>query len=261
MATATGVILGTAAYMAPEQAKGRTVDKRADVWAFGAVVYEMLAGKRAFGGGDVSDTLAMVLTKDVDWSALPAKTAASIQNVLKRCLEREPKKRVRDIGDVQLAMEGAFDSAAGDSATALPVSQPTGWRRVLPWVAGIVLAVVSSLTVWNLTSQRGLSTEPVRLTMAAPVMTSSQPDFAISADGRQIVYRGPQPGAAGTQLYLRSLDQLDAVPVRGSAGALNPFFAQRRVGGVCHRGARHPSAEGLDLRRSAGNTSAVAKRP
>jgi len=105
-ATQMGMVIGTAAYMAPEQAKGKVVDKRADVWAFGAVLYETLTGRRAFGGGDVSDTLAMVLMKEVGWSLLPTDTPRSVRRLLERCLERDPKQRIRDIGDAQLAMEG-----------------------------------------------------------------------------------------------------------------------------------------------------------
>ena len=111
-ATQLGMVLGTAAYMAPEQAKGRVVDKRADVWAFGAVLYEMLTGKRAFAGGDLADTLAMVLTKEVEWSTLPADTPAPVRKLAERCLTRDPTQRIRDIGDVRLAMEGAFETTA-----------------------------------------------------------------------------------------------------------------------------------------------------
>src|SRR5439155_4678486 len=98
-ATQLGVILGTAAYMAPEQARGKAVDKRADIWAFGCVLYEMLSGRRAFAGEEISDTLAYVITKDVDWSALPADTPPHIRRLLRRCIEKDPKKRLRDIGE------------------------------------------------------------------------------------------------------------------------------------------------------------------
>src|SRR5499426_1423439 len=97
-ATRAGVILGTAAYMSPEQARGRAVDRRADIWAFGVVLFEMLTGRRLFEGEDVSDVLAAVLRQQPDWSALPAETPASVRRLLRRCLERDPKKRLRDIG-------------------------------------------------------------------------------------------------------------------------------------------------------------------
>ena len=111
-ATRAGVILGTAAYMSPEQAKGKKVDKRADVGAFGAVVYEMLTGKRAFAAEDVSDTLAYVLAKEADWDALPVDISPTLRAFLTRCLEKDPKERVHDRADVRLATQGAFETAA-----------------------------------------------------------------------------------------------------------------------------------------------------
>jgi serine/threonine protein kinase len=104
--TMGGVILGTAAYMSPEQAKGKPVDKRADVWAFGCVLYEMLTGRRPFAGGDVADTLAFVLTKEPDWSALPTGLPPGLRIVLQRCLAKDPKQRIRSVGDVRLALDG-----------------------------------------------------------------------------------------------------------------------------------------------------------
>ena len=106
-ATQMGMVIGTAAYMSPEQAKGKPVDKRADAWAFGAVLFEMLTGQRAFAGGDVSETLAYVITKDVDWATLPNGTPESIQQLLRRCLERDPRQRLRDIGEARIGIEGS----------------------------------------------------------------------------------------------------------------------------------------------------------
>jgi serine/threonine protein kinase len=128
--TQAGIILGTAAYMSPEQAKGRAVDKRSDVWAFGAVLYEMLAGKRAFDGDDVSDTLARILMKDPDWSALPSTVPAAVVTVLQRCLQKDRKQRVRDIGDVSLALGGAFDTSARQTASPAPQQRATSWAAV-----------------------------------------------------------------------------------------------------------------------------------
>ena len=115
-ATQMGMVIGTAAYMAPEQAKGKTVDKRTDVWAFGAVLYEMLTGQKPFAGKDVSDTLAAVLRIDADFDALPDTTPPRLRQVLKACLQKEPRDRIRDIGDVSLAMKGTFETevAAAD---------------------------------------------------------------------------------------------------------------------------------------------------
>ena len=112
-ATQMGMVLGTAAYMSPEQASGKAVDKRADVWAFGVVLYEMLTGTRPFVGDDVSKTLARVIDREPDWSALPKNTPVVLGSYLRICLEKNPKKRIRDIGDVRLAMEGAFETTIG----------------------------------------------------------------------------------------------------------------------------------------------------
>ena len=171
-ATRMGVIMGTAAYMSPEQAKGKPVDKRADVWAFGAVLYEMLSGEKPFAGDDVSDTLAMVLMKDVDWSALPADTPASIRQLLKRCLEREPKQRIRDIGDVRLAMEGAFETTEGASSE--PIAQQLQvWQRSSA-VAVIVLtaATITGVGVWSVMRQPDTPAEIVRFAIAAPEISA-----------------------------------------------------------------------------------------
>ena len=144
-ATQMGMVIGTAAYMAPEQAKGKVVDKRADVWAFGAVLYEMLTGQRPFTGKDVSDTLAAVLRIDANFDALPDTTPPRVRQVLRACLQKEPKDRVRDIGDVSLAMGGTFDTPAPEaSASALPQFQV--WQRPVPLVlAGLALLVVGGL--------------------------------------------------------------------------------------------------------------------
>ena len=148
-ATRVGVILGTAAYMSPEQAKGKRVDKRADVWAFGVVVYEMLTGKRAFAGEDVSDTLAYVLTKEPEWEGLPAETPASLRQALRVCLTKDPKRRARDIADVRLAIDGAFETRAE------VLSRPVGWRAsmVMAAATALLLSVFTGVAVWNLNAE------------------------------------------------------------------------------------------------------------
>ena len=129
-----GVILGTAAYMSPEQARGKAVDKRADIWAFGVVLYEMLTGQRLFEGETVSDVLAAVLTREPEWARLPAATPGAIRDLLRRCLRRDVKARQRDIGDARIAVEEAL---AGASAAGDAPRSPTrpAWRRALPWAA------------------------------------------------------------------------------------------------------------------------------
>ena len=229
-ATQMGMVIGTAAYMAPEQAKGKVVDKRADVWAFGAVFYEMLTGQRAFGGGDVSDTLAMVLMKEVDWARLPVDTPGSVRRLLERCLARDPKQRIRDIGDAQLEMDGAFEPRAGTaSADPRVAPQIQAWQRPVPLVlAGLALLVIGGLSVWTLQS---VPSRPVtRLSISVPpsvpvsIGSSFGIDAVISPDGARVVYRAAAEGT-GSQLYVREIDQIEAVPLRGATPAFNPFLS------------------------------------
>ena len=224
-ATQMGVILGTAAYMAPEQAKGRTVDKRADIWAFGAVLYEMLTGMRAFQGEDISDTLATVLKSDPEWNALPADIPVSLRQVLRACLEKNPKQRVHDVADVRLAMEGAFETVA-PSITGAP-------QNTQMWLVGATAAVVATLitvaVMWSLRSDPPVldavsSVEHVSVTL--PDGVSVRDVFlpvALSPDGRHLVFVGDN--ATGSQLYHRAFDQRSTRPIPGTEGALFPFFS------------------------------------
>ena len=212
--TQVGVILGTAAYMSPEQAKGKSVDKRTDVWAFGAVVYEMLTGKRAFQGDDVSDTLAAVLRAEPDFAQLPSETSPALARVLQLCLSKDAKHRVHDIADVRLAMDGAFATA---SAAYEPVAVS---HRTLPWAVAVVASLLTGLGVWSLTRS-----EPPAVTRFAyelpadhQLRNSSRPVLAVSSGGRQFVYN-----AAGG-VYLRSMDQLDARLLVGTEESLFSLF-------------------------------------
>ena len=145
--TQAGMILGTAAYMSPEQARGKPVDKRADIWAFGCVLYEMLTGQRAFDGQGVSETLARVLEREPDWAKLPATLSPALRTYLRRCLQKDPRQRVQAIGDVRLALEGAFETAVPQTAAPAVVAE---WRRVaLVGVAAIIAsgAIIGTM-VW-----------------------------------------------------------------------------------------------------------------
>ena len=192
-ATQMGMVIGTAAYMSPEQAKGKVVDKRSDVWAFGSVVYEMLTGKRAFVGEDVSDTLAAVLRAEVNLDELPDETPTRLRRVLGACLQRDPKQRVHDVADVRLAMEGAFETTASvpSEPTVAPILQV--WQRPVPALAVAVLLVA----IAGLAGVRSVVGPPAgplaRFVVVTPpdgpVSTSSpSPDVAISPDGARIVY-------------------------------------------------------------------------
>ena len=222
VATATGVILGTAAYMSPEQARGRPVDKRSDIWAFGAVLYEMVTGKRPFEGRDVSETLGGVLRLDPDWKVLPDDTPPRVTTLLRRCLEKEPKQRVHDIADVRLAMEGAFETATNASQSGVP--QPAKRQQGLPLALGLaaVVAIITAVTVWSILG--GGPAPIVRFPIALPAsdqFTGTESHLiALSPDGSQLVY------VANEQLYLRAMDELEATAIRGTeGGASAPFFS------------------------------------
>ena len=226
-ATRAGVILGTAAYMSPEQAKGKRVDRRADIWAFGAVLYEMLTGRRVFLGEDVSDTLAAVLRAEPNWDALPVQTHAAVRNVLRLCLTKEVKLRARDIGDVRLAIDGEFETerASSEPLAAAP--------RAHPWVVAVVASLVTGLAVLSLTlimtrselrapelTKRFAITLPPEAELASQVVGTL---FALSRDGSDLVYIGT--GEEGRQLFRRSMDQLDVVPLRDTVQPARPFFS------------------------------------
>jgi eukaryotic-like serine/threonine-protein kinase len=224
--TAAGIILGTAAYMSPEQAKGRPADKRSDIWAFGCVLFEMLTGQRAFEGDDVSDTLANVLKAEPDWAALPNQTPAAIVLLLKRCVQKNRATRVADLSTVRFVLdEPSFGSQAARSAP--------GRRRAIPLAIALAAgALIGALA--NRTWIRPTLATPRPVTrLAVPIGPQSQFTalgrhlIALSPDGTRLVY------VADNQLYLRVLDRLEAVPIRGTAGLMtggltagrSPFFS------------------------------------
>ena len=223
-ATQMGVIMGTAAYMSPEQARGSTVDRRADIWSFGVVLYEMLTGTRLFTGATVSDTLAAVLKTDPDLNTLPAATPSSLRRLLRRSLEKERKHRLRDIGDALTELDDALTAQPTDETDVAPVLQPARWRQALPWMVGIVVgSVVTGIVVWTLTGAAPATPHVTRLHSVLPPGVSVSGGFnnriALSPDGTHLVYAGSD------QLYLRAMNQIEATPIRGTDGALEPFFS------------------------------------
>jgi serine/threonine-protein kinase len=243
-ATAAGMILGTAAYMSPEQARGKSVDKRSDIWAFGCVLYEMLTGKRAFEGETVSDTLAAVLRGEPDWSALRAPVSSKVRELLRRCVQRDVKQRLRDIGDARIALEeetAAATSASGslpfEEKQAVPGSTvgrsaPTirerGSRKSL-WIAWAIAAAFAAMaSVFGWLALRPRPPEAVS-TVRGQVLLSSEElmdgvgaAVVVSPDGTRLAYvtRGLRP-----RLYLRPLGRLQPVEVPESDGAVAPFFS------------------------------------
>ena len=231
-ATQMGMVIGTAAYMAPEQAKGLTVDKRADIWAYGAVLFEMLTGRKLFDAGDVSEILASVLVKDPDISGIGNHVPAHIRSVVRQCLVKDPKERLRDIGDVRLAMKGAFETAQSATTDATVVPQRQVWQRPIPaTVAALALLGLGGLAVWNLTpaEPRLVVRMPIPLGDEESLSNTGRHVVAISPDGSHIVY------SANLGLSLRPVDQLQATPLAGTSesdrvggsppGARNPFFS------------------------------------
>ena len=219
-ATQAGVILGTAAYMSPEQVRGKAVDKRVDIWAFGAVLYEMLTGRRAFQGEDISLTLAEVMKSDPDWTLLPADVSVGIRAVLKRCLQKDPRQRLHDIADVRLLM----DEAAVDCPDAAAVAPRRRWPMAIAiGIAAATIAVAGAAIVLNRRSEVPLAV--IRASFALPdgqVFTNSgRRVVAISPDGSQFAY------VANSRLYLRPLARLDATPIPSmdEAGVVNPVFS------------------------------------
>ena len=221
--TREGIILGTAAYMAPEQAIGKAVDRRADVWAFGAVLYEMLAGRRAFAGQDVQQTLAAVLRDEPDWSALPENTPPRIRRLIELCLEKDIKRRVRDIATVRLIMAGTFETSPTGEHPRLIVREAHGWRRRLSWAAALAVASAVALAVaWSV---RPIARDPVTrlvVPMARERLNPSWP--VVSPNGEYLAYVW---GAAGTRtLSLHRASDPDGPALAEFDGASYPFFSR-----------------------------------
>jgi serine/threonine-protein kinase len=220
--TRAGVILGTAAYMSPEQAKGKEVDKRADIFAFGAVLYELLTGKRAFQGETITETLAKILESEPEWKALPGATPWRIQELLRRCLTKEPHDRLRDIANVRVEIKLALS----EPTTILPLGvgnakQSAGWKRAIPWSITAAVMVIAGWALWSLTvpTSKPLTKMVITTPDNAPLAGTRSNQLAISPDGRKIVYQG------ASQLYLRQLDDPGVTPLSGTEGAGIHFFS------------------------------------
>jgi len=235
-----GVILGTAAYMSPEQARGKAVDQRADVWAFGAVVYEMLTGQRAFPGDDLTDTLAAVVRAEPAWEALPDTWSPTLRVFLARCLHKDPNQRIHDIADVRLALEGAFETSPPPSGGGAG-GHSTKPRLILASIAAVVALLGSFLLgratlpdtadapkgqtrfSVDLPSGQRLSANNELEARAAGYQRPSARSFVLSPDGRDLVYLAS--GGATTRLFRRPLGRTEATPIPNTEGAHSPFFS------------------------------------
>ncbi len=224
-ATAAGVILGTAAYMSPEQARGKNVDRRTDIWSFGCVLYECLAGKRAFEGETVSDLLARILEREPDWSLLPTSTPPRLLALLRRCFIKDAKLRQRDMGDVRLELHAIANRELAPGAEPALAAAPAG-TRLWPWLSAAlvlvaVLAVISRLLV------QPVSHDPVALALLAPPgvrMGLSPYDVAVSPDGARVVFVGAD-SLGGPRLWVRTLSHDDARPLEHTENPQQPFWS------------------------------------
>ena len=223
--TGVGVILGTPAYMSPEQAQGRGGDKRSDAWAFGCVFYEMLTGRRAFGGNDLPLVLAAVMTQSPDWGALPSRTPDGLRRLLRRCVEKDPRRRLQSIGDARVQIEELLTDALDDGAEA-PAERAASRQWLL--ITAAVAAAASLVTAGIVSFARRTAIAPQRVSRllitpppAAALSIGVSRDVAITPDGSQIVY----VGANGSTLFLRPLDQLDAMVLVRAAAPRHPFVS------------------------------------
>jgi len=229
-ATRAGVILGTAAYMSPEQARGKPVDKRADIWAYGCVLYEMLCGCRPFAGETTSDTLAAVLTSAPDWSRLPAETPEPIRRLVRRSLEKNPKLRLPDIAVARLEIDEAVATPALGSAAG-PPPHARGRRRLVPWGLTALFATIAAVAVW-MGPPPAAPPPPERLVVGLPPGQELSlgelgvvNPVALSPDGQLLVYTAAERQTGTARLFLRPLGQFVDRPIEGTEGAKAPFFS------------------------------------
>jgi len=229
-ATQAGLIMGTAAYMSPEQAAGKVVDKRTDIWSFGVVLWEMLTGRRLFDGETVSHTLADVLRADIDFNALPSNTPSSIRDLVRRCLDRNTRSRLRDIGEARLALErGLKDRESGSQESG---SAPaTTWRRLAPWAVAAVAVILAGAMLVMLAPGKAKAPSPIQrfsvdIGQDVSLVTTAGAPIALSPDGQTLAFVARTPtNRTNPLLFIRRLDQLQATPLSGTDGAVGPSFS------------------------------------
>lgn len=226
--TGVGVLLGTAAYMSPEQAKGRPADKRSDLWALGCVLYEMLTGTRAFPGEDVSDSLAAILRSDPAWERLPSDVPQELRTLVRRCLEKDPKRRLGDAGAARLEIEDLLGSSPTSAVAADSRARRVGLATVVAFM--VVALAAASAWSWRLMAQKTVVSPPViRLSVALPpgqTLATGAPDddLAVSPDGHRIAYLAQGAGEP-RRLFVREFDEDIPRPLPGTELARNPFFS------------------------------------
>jgi hypothetical protein len=225
--TQEGIILGTPAYMSPEQARGKPLDKRTDIWAFGCVLYEMLTGRMAFGGETLSDTIGRILEREPDWGALPTRTPLKVGDLLRRCLQKDPNRRLRDIGDARIELEETQTASTDETVAARRAARPGTVLRSAAFAVGVALLVAGLVAALSVR----LATRPVpsrvtRFTITPPAaapltLEGTNRDLAIARDGTRLVY----VGANGTELVVHALNQLAPTVLTGLGAPSNPVFS------------------------------------
>jgi hypothetical protein len=228
--TRPGVILGTAAYMSPEQAKGKTVNKRADIWAFGCILYECLTGKRAFQGDTTTEVVASILKSQPDWTLLPAETPAVVLSLMRRCFQKDPSLRLRDIGDARIEITEAVNLDV--IAAPVPMRRLTRTWMAVTLVLGLLVAALAAAVIY-ITWMKSPEQVVVQSTIELPAGTRltgrpypSRTELALSPDGKYLVFSAsPDGNASGAMLYRRALAQSEAEPVNGTEQARQPFFS------------------------------------
>jgi eukaryotic-like serine/threonine-protein kinase len=226
-ATQLGVILGTAGYMSPEQAKGLPVDRRSDIWAFGVILFEMLTGRRAFEGETVTDILAAIVTRDPAWDALPPHTPEAVVRLLRRCLDRDRRRRLAAAGEIRFQLEEASSGGASLPARAHGPGVATRSRvwSLLPWAMALLLGTAAAVVGWQLWRQPHPAIERLSIdtTPGTTLSLGLRPAIAVSPDGRRLAFAAASRGA--TRLYVRRRDRFDAVVLAGTEGASEPVFS------------------------------------
>ena len=224
--TGVGVLLGTAAYMAPEQAKGKEVDRRADIWAFGCVVYEMLTGKSAFDGESLSDIVAAVLKNEPDWTALPAETPAAIRALLRRCLRKDPTHRLHDSADARIEIDEAIAQPT-PQPQATDTSRRRGSLQGLGWLVAALLAIAWLVTRIGPPGPPSSSPQAMRLELNMPpgveAGEAATPNMAISPDGTRVAFIGSIGGLR--RIYVRRLGEFESTVVQGTETVNNCSFS------------------------------------
>jgi eukaryotic-like serine/threonine-protein kinase len=219
--TREGTLLGTAPYMSPEQARGQSVDKRTDVWAFGCVLFEMLTRRAAFAADTLPDTLAAIVDRDPDWTLLPSTVSSPLRRLLARCLEKEPKRRLRDIGDVRFELDDV--AIVANTPKSITNSTVTRFRALWLIASALVMAVATTSLTWFLLGGSAINLHPSRLSIVSPLGVEIREGSSISPDGRSVVFVGRASGVE--KLWLRPLDSLTSRELTGTDTATYPFWS------------------------------------